>query len=246
MKLNNKGFTTVEVLICFVIVSVVMMSLFSIISAYNEKRINESYRSRVYEYKNSLTNTIQDDFIKKGLTFAKVSVEGSPGSAAGRKYTVDCSLKNGEERRLIIFQRFTKTAIHPEGNINASDDFYIEYGPPDSMLREPFPNLGEIKGNYSSGEGTFVKNDSATNCGGNPCIFKDFQINNVLVEISNEDDPNEESRVLSIYIGFYHPDLGTKYAINIVAPIDYQASVASKSANFPTSTNCSSTTGICM
>ena len=47
--MNNKGFTTVEVLACFVIVSIIMMSLFSTISAFNEKKIQESYRSRVYQ-----------------------------------------------------------------------------------------------------------------------------------------------------------------------------------------------------
>ena len=246
MKLKNKGFTTVEVLVCFVIISVVMMSLFSIISAYNEKRIKESYRSRVYEYKNSLTNTIQDDFIKKGLTFAKVSESGNVGRD-GRTYTVECKLKDGSDRKLVVFQKFTKTAIHLEGNINGGDEFYIEYGPPDSMLREPFPNLGGINGSYSETDGTFIKNASATNCSGNPCTLKDSQINNVQIEISNEEDPTAENRVLSIYIGFYHPDLRTKYGINIVAPIDYQASTANKTTNFPRGNYCGeSATSICM
>ncbi len=46
--MNQKGFTTVEVLVCFVIVSVVMMSLFSTISAFNDKKTQESTRSILY------------------------------------------------------------------------------------------------------------------------------------------------------------------------------------------------------
>ena len=38
-KLNNKGITIIEVLVCFVLVVIIAMSLFSTISAYNDKRI---------------------------------------------------------------------------------------------------------------------------------------------------------------------------------------------------------------
>ena len=41
-KLNNKGITTVEVIICFVLVIVITSSMYSIITSFNEKRIVES------------------------------------------------------------------------------------------------------------------------------------------------------------------------------------------------------------
>ena len=43
-KLNNKGITIIEVLLCFVLLLVISMSLFSTISAYNEKRLTENYK----------------------------------------------------------------------------------------------------------------------------------------------------------------------------------------------------------
>lgn len=249
MKLNNKGFTTVEVLVCFVVVSVVMMSLFSVISAFNEKRIKESYRSRVYEYKNNLTNKIQADFIKKGLTNATVTQSGSTSGVDGITYTVDCKLKDGTDRQLIIHQRFTKSTTHLDGNASKSDDFSIVYGnPATEMIREDFPNLGDVMGEFDSATNTFVKNDSSTKCDGKPCVQKDLQINNVSIYITNEANPDADSRVLSIYIGLYHPDLGTKYGINIVAPINYQASNANTAANFPITTisgDCTNPNGIC-
>ena len=69
---NQKGFTTVEVLVCFIVVSVICMSLFSVVSDFNDMRIRESYRSRVYEFKNEITNMIQEDIVKRGLTYAKI------------------------------------------------------------------------------------------------------------------------------------------------------------------------------
>ena len=52
---------------------------------------------------------------------------------------------------------------------------------------------------------------------------KDLRISNVIMNISNENTASDiTSHVLSIYIGFYHPTLGNKYAINIVSPINYQ------------------------
>jgi hypothetical protein len=229
MKLNQKGFTVVEVLLTFVLLSVVMVSLFSTISAFNEKRIQESYRARVYQYKNSVVNRIQADFIQKGLSKVVITRTGSSNASTGVTHTVECTLKDGTERILVVHQRFTKTSFRFDGNADRSDDFYIDYGTRDEMIREEFPNLGEMKGEFETSVHAFVENEHSTRCKRDdgsaemgPCIQKDFQINNVAISVSNEGDLNVESHVLNIYIGFYSPDLGTKYAINIIAPIDYQ------------------------
>ena len=47
MKLNRKGITTVEVIVCFILVTVISLSMYSTISAFNNKRIEESYKSKV-------------------------------------------------------------------------------------------------------------------------------------------------------------------------------------------------------
>lgn len=265
--MNNKGFTTVEVLVCFVVVSIVMMSLFSTISSFNEKKIQESYRARVYEFKNGITNVIQEDLIKRGLNYAKISDNGyAPGSEVGKKYTIDLTFRDGVQKQLVVFQRFTKTNYRIEG-AEADDTFYIDYGIPQGntagltpdMVRYELPNLGETHGRYNEVTKTFVPgilNDSGgfdcyegpngTGAAFHNCwIAKDFQINNIAINITNEADPDAESHVLNIYVGFYHPTLGTKYAINIVAPIDYQSSSVDQTGRFPKDTsNPNSTTGI--
>lgn len=245
-KLNNKGMTIIEVLVCFVIVSVVMMSLFSTISAFNEKRIQESYRAKLYSFKNEWTSKIQEDFIKKGLSFAKISKEYGPG---GVTYVVDCTLKTGEKRQLRVYQRYTLTSKKIDGNGTINDRFYLEYGDPEKALyHEELPDLGRTNWVCEDDDGTIniskckigkTKNDSAwcTNpdTGSSvkePCFSYDFQINNVEINITNEAEQSSTDHVLNIYIGFYHPNFGTKYGIDVICPIDYQGSNSDTSTYF--------------
>ena len=238
MKLNNKGFTIVEVLITFILVSIVSISLFSTISAFNEKRIVESQRAKVYEFKNSLVNRVQTDFIEKGLAYASISREGGSNTNSGVTTKIRCLLKDGSERELNIHQRYTRTNLRVDGNINYSDEFYIEYGPPGDLIREEIPNLGETKGYYDPAMSIYVQDDKEKRCVDNEgnaevCVAKDFQINSVMAYITDEADIYSTSHVLNIYIGFYGYDLGNKYSVIIVAPIDYQKSSGSPESRFP-------------
>ena len=239
MKLNNKGFTIVEILITFILVSIVSISLFTTISSFNERRIIESERAKVYEFKNSIVNRVQSDFIEKGLAFASISRTGGSNTSTGVTTSIKCLLKDGSERILNIHQRYTKSNLRIDGNLNYSDDFYIEYGPPDELIREEIPNLGENVGYYDVLHRTFETDYTAKTCRDDktgkagPCIAKDFQINSVLAYITDENDIYSSSHVLNIYIGFYGYDLGNKYSIIIVAPIDYQKSSGSPEARFP-------------
>ena len=233
MKLNNKGVTTIEILICFVLISLIAMSMYSTISAFNEKRIEENYRTKLIIYKNTVTKDIEDDFVKEGLSYAQISDEKDP-TTGKRTITVDCILQNGNPRRLVISQQFTKTPSHQEGKDSVDDEFTIKYGQPNNMQEYPLPNLGEIEGHY--GAGIY---DSSINtfrpCGSgesNCRIVKDLQINNVIAKVSNEKvSGTVESQVLNVYIEFSHPQLENKYAINIVAPINYIVNKSNRSNN---------------
>ena len=226
--LNNKGVTTVEVLICFVLVTIIATSLFSTVSMFNEKRIEENNKAKILIYSNTLTRVIQKDFITYGLASAKIEETNDAGT---RNYRVDCVLKNGEKRILKIKQSFTRSNLHLETeNANYDDSFMIEYGTPDKMIKYPIPDLGEVVGKYSDSMKTFVPCEPVTD----DCrVLKDLQINNIIINISNELTSDDiGSHVLNIYIGFYHPELGNRYAINIVSPIDYPIIMSNRSGFF--------------
>lgn len=206
-KLNNKGMTTIEILLCFVLVAIISVSLYSTISAYNNKQNIESYKEKIYTYKNLLTKEIQDDIIK-GKLIEATSISEKAGNNADN-YTVNMVLKDGTKRRLYISRLLA--ANYDESDmmdatacgLTSDDKFTITYGnpdEPDGIFEYPIPDLGY-------GE---------NNCGKK---VKDLRINNV--KISTRDG------VLSIYIGFYHPELSTRYSIDIVAPINYSPTSAS-------------------
>ncbi len=225
-KLNNKGITTIELIVSFVLIIMVASSLFSTITAYNEKRQVESYKAEILTYKNNLTKLIQDDFIKIGITKATYKRYTSGTSSNNTYdilkvedkmtlYQIDCILEDGTPRRLIIYQQYTKSSDHPSGSTSRNDYFMIEYGTPDltkndvddqnePLIEYPLPNLG-------------------SHTADNGLTTKDLTINNVLISFG-QDETYSITNILSIYIGFYHPELSTKYGINIICPINYKRS----------------------
>ena len=190
-KLNNKGITTIEIIICFILIVAITMSMYGTISSFNEKRILEQEKEEIYSYKNLLTKDIQDDFIKIGIITA--TYKKDVVNDATTIHTVKCDLRDGTSRELVITQSFSKSEIHPEGIEGQEDVFTIEYGEPTDKTKYTLPNLGYADDNQK---------------------IKNLSINNVIIDIVDDN-------VLSIYIGFYHPDFETRYSISIVAPINY-------------------------
>ena len=232
-KLNNKGITTIEVIISFVLVVIISASLFTTITAYNAKRLTESYKSQIYTYKNQLTKTIQDDLIKKGLvevtynkytsasdTSYSVLTEDKSSNNKMIIYQLDCTLKDGTNRRLVIYQRFTKSKSHPSGSTTKDDYFMIEYGTPDltkdkaddqnaNLIEYPIPDVGTTEEQENNGPIRHAK---------------DLSINNILVSFGYDSSYRTTTNILSLYIGFYHPELSTRYGINIISPINFTSS----------------------
>ena len=49
-KLNNKGITTIEVIICFILVVTITTSMYSTVAAFNQKRNTEQYKEEIYSW----------------------------------------------------------------------------------------------------------------------------------------------------------------------------------------------------
>ena len=218
-KLNNKGITTIEVLICFVLVVIITVSMYATISNFNEKKVLEGYKEQILNYKNLLTKDIQDDLIKIGLTHVRYErkTEGVKSIT-----TVYFDLKDGTQRELVVEQTQAVSEYHPGGVLSNDDYYMIKYGKTGDLIERALPDVG-----YYGYDGYLKKlcdfddpNKSST------CRkVYNFSINNVLIDIVDDN-------VFNLYIGFYHPDFATKYAINIVCPIDYDSSGYDSSSNW--------------
>lgn len=100
-KLNNHGLTAVEVLICFSITAVIVISLFKIINNFNEKQTIESRKNLIETYKNTVTKTIMDDILQAGGVFS-IYMDKEPVLTSTGDLEVEWYLKNTNIGKLTI------------------------------------------------------------------------------------------------------------------------------------------------
>lgn len=211
-KLNNKGMTAVEILVCFVLVVIISVSMYTTISSYQNKQQIEAFKEKIFTYKNLLTKEINDDLIKDGLVSAKIINYITDPDTGDASATVEMNMRNGDKKCLKVTSKkaydyfydpnskvvrggetLTLGEILPEDE-DKDDEFMIAYGFCGNETEYPIPDLGSsLNPNYKK--------------------IYDLRINSVDVGIKNT--------LLNIYVGFYHPDLGTRYGIDIICPINF-------------------------
>lgn len=65
--MNNKGFTTIEVILSFALVIIVMVSMTSMLVSYRDTISSEEIKSRLTEFKNSFTYMVYEDIVYNGI-----------------------------------------------------------------------------------------------------------------------------------------------------------------------------------
>ena len=194
MKLNNKGMTIIEILVTFVIVVVVVTSLYASVIALKNKETIASYKESLTTYRDLMIRDIESDLIEKGLSSYSIS---TPYTKTDK---ITFIFKDGQKKDLIITHNMgchaisqseqSDTTLCPWGNPAIGDNYSITYGGVNYKL----PNIG-----------------STTNIANQPIY--DLIIDNVVID-------NSSSDIFDLKIILYHPDLGTKYSIHITSPID--------------------------
>ena len=199
-KLNSRGITTIEVILCFVLVFIMAFSMYKTVSSYNDKRVIEKDKNEILSYKYLLTKTIQDDFVNNELSH--VSIENNFDPSGKKTYILHCTLKNGTKKILKVEQTLGYSTYNPTGLKNQSDSFMISYGTEGDLVEYPLPNLGQTKIEADSSKGITEH------------TVQELSIQDVKIEVL-------EHQVLSIQIVFYHPNFGNEYGISIMAPVNY-------------------------
>lgn len=117
-KLNNKGMTIIEILICFVLVSIIIISMFNVVNNYKDKEEIESYKKDIRTYQNILTETIFDDIIaNKGIKEAISLEEKLPNKNEENcfKKTINLKFISGKNASIIVY------------NDNVDKNYYVTY-----------------------------------------------------------------------------------------------------------------------
>lgn len=85
-KLNNKGITVIEILLCFVLASLVTMTIFNIVDSFSKLKQREIAKNDITVQKTLLSKVMTDDIVKLGLQ--NVTVNGlGVSSAKATTYT---------------------------------------------------------------------------------------------------------------------------------------------------------------
>ena len=85
MFLNKKGITSVELLVCFIIISTIVVSMYNLILNYRNREQIEEINNEVISFSNNLQETIQSDLIMGHL----VSVSNISNDGYSATFTFD-------------------------------------------------------------------------------------------------------------------------------------------------------------
>lgn len=208
-KLNNKGLTAIEVLVCFVIISIIVISMFNIINNYKNKRDLESYKLDITTYKNTVTKTIYDDIIKNdGVISATIKqIEGTTIDNSTEaylqdtfKYEIDLTYVNNKTSKIVIDNKsrcFTYKREEGKKVVDQKD-------------QECTPEISDNIDYENSEYYISFTSESVTDRFDLPKIYQ-LKYNDLIVD--------EENGIFHIKVGLWHSDFGTKYdALNIITP----------------------------
>ena len=146
--MNKNGFTTIELIVSFIMVVIILTSLIGFTTAYRGRVSNEQVKSQLIDFKNTILKTVYDDITRYSVI--------SMASCVGED---NCVNLIGEDQ-----------SIHPLKTVIQTDGVYISYDGkkyklPDSELNKTYEET--VNGTETKVEVT----DSASN-------FTDFKFTN--------------------------------------------------------------------
>lgn len=62
-KINNKGFTTVEIVVSFALVVIILASMTAMVVNYRDNVTDEEVKTQLVDFKNTITKVVYDDIV---------------------------------------------------------------------------------------------------------------------------------------------------------------------------------------
>ncbi len=203
-KLDNKGMSAVEVVICFTLVSIISISLLNIVMSYKDREDLEGYKQEIISYKNSVTKVIQDDITNyileevepMGKEYGSLCKEYDPND----KFYSEAVSQNNTLNRISYRLHF---ALSDEVKTLTIDRLNnrITYTEDGKEVTHSLPDFGE---------------SSSERVGKYKCSnIKSLRISDISLK--------EEKNFFIIDVNFYHNKvkLENRYGIHIKAPLGF-------------------------
>lgn len=194
-KLNRKGMTAIELLLTFTILSFVVVGLFDIVLNYKDKEQRESVRNTIFDYENKLQKTIQDDLIKKHLTYVTIDDYSDENKISATMEYDESISYNSDSTDVNLPVKLVGFSPVPTGKlvINFSTNT-ISYGYNDNIIDYPVPFSDENNNLKINKDKTYIE-------------IKEGEMNNSF---------------LAINISFEYPDFEEdELSFSIICPINY-------------------------
>ncbi len=207
-KLNEKGLSIVELLVCFVIVAVVAITLLNTLMDYKSEEEIENVKNHVESYKNTVSRVIQSDITNYAIIGYSNKIHDKKNGTLEVTLKFEKQFEDGtDEKKLII--------------VASDKENYIIY--PDVVKQEDGTYKQQnIKYELES-TGTVLdvdhQDDTSTKKEYNDLRFS--YLNEDLISV-------KDGHTISIDIPINHSELGDRYHIKIVAPLALLSSVKEK------------------
>lgn len=206
MKLNNKGLTVIELILCFVLLIILVFGMFNVVLDVKDYSETKELEKELISFKNRIIYMVQDDLISKGLKNTSVSCP----SSYEKKYSTKClkiTFNDNEVKYLII---------EPSSKI-------INYGTVSSLESYKIPNSNVIEFLDETNIGLCTNKNNTNNK--NSYKNKTDCENNGFTWIGNFDTYQNitftnKNNVLIIDVPYYEIDGTTNYGFKIIHPYD--------------------------
>lgn len=204
-KLNNKGLSIIELLVCFVIVAVISITLLNIVMDYNATQETENIKNIIKTYKNTVTKNIQNDIIKYGLSKVEVDQTNTDSDSVKLILTfkdLPDSISS-KTKNLIIHASSSDNYVLYEDTVKSGNTYINQ------PVKYVLPHTTKIYVDKA--------NDSINNTSGkenkNDIHFKNLPepITGTESYVSND--------VFYLYIPIEHSEVDETYGITIIAPL---------------------------
>lgn len=193
-KLNNKGLSVIELLVCFVIVAVIAISLLNVIMNYTADQQTEYIKNLIRTYSDQVTKVIEDDIISH--TLSSVDVDRSEDNELKLTLHFKYDLVTGVKTKdLKIVAKENENYIEYPDIVKNGDSYTTQ------PVRYKLPSTTKI---YTAKDEELTQNE----------VKNDIHFKNL-----PEEEEFIENDVFYLKIPIEHSELNSTYAITIVCPV---------------------------
>lgn len=200
MKLNNKGMSIIEIVLTFALVMFMVIGMLTIIVNYKAKSADSLVLLDMNTFKNTITRSIQNDILKKGVLSMEYS-EANNGTCYG---------VSGLHRCIKIFfqdgdTKILGTSIVNNNDRNSIENKFIYYDGEKYKLIDILPDKipeGRVATDFQN----IIIDDSNI-----------LSVREVTIPKTEDDEEDQKVKIYSINIGISYVGFDDDFGIHIVA-----------------------------